>query len=277
MRRGRTVSKGLQWLTVLLIACGLPLGMTQPAQAVPVDLVNTGTWTYDRWQLLPGNFFAYAFEVTRTATATSATVLFGDATVEADLVGTRVSICTGYPAAPADLGVCFGSLTYVSMAADARYPTLKRATFTGSVVIAPGTYWFKVHGVPVGRSAWIRHGDVSNSGTWNVPSVAGVTNWAAITQYSPNPQTLAYGNYTGKFTLSGVLGGSGGTEGGAPEVALEEPVNPPVMQQYARAVGEACPAGWGESWAQWPHEQSGGYVCSRTVRWDYVLSEWLPA
>lgn len=282
MRRGRIVQQGWRCLAALLIAGALPLGMTQPAQAAPADLVNTGTWTYDHWQLLPGNFFAYAFEATGSATATSATVLFGAATVEADLVGSKISICTGYPAAPSDPNSCFGSMAYVSMAADARYPTLKRATFTGSVVIAPGTHWFKVHGVPVGRSAWIRHGDVSNSGTWNVPSAAGVTNWAAITQYSPNPQTQAYGNYTGKFTLSGEVGNSNSNSSsnsngsGSADATQEEPANPPVMQQYARAMGEACPAGWGESWAQWPHEQSGGFVCSRTVRWDYALAEWIP-
>lgn len=283
MRGGRSLKSGWRWLGMLVVACALPLSSVQPAQAAPVDLVNTGTYTYDRWQLQPGKFFAYPFEATGTATATSATVLFGDSPVDADLVGSKVSICTGYPAAPADSSTCFGSLNFSSLAADVVHPTLKRATFTGSVVITPGTYWFKVHDVPAGRSAWIRHGGLRNAGAWNVLGAAGVINWAAITQYSTTPETRVYLNngnwYTGMFTLSGVLDSSSGSLGGddSTEFAREEPVNRAVMQQYARAAGEKCPAGWGESWAQWPHDYSGGYVCSRTVRWDDVLSEWMPA
>lgn len=280
MRGGRSLRSGWRWLGVLVVACALPLSVTQPVQAAPVDLVNPGTRTFDRWGILPGDFFAFAFEATGTATATSATVLFLPDPAQTDLFGSKVSICTGYPAAPADSNACFGSMNYASMAADATYPTLKWATFTGSIVITPGTYWFKVHDVPAGpsRAVEIRHGDVRNSGIWKVPSAAGVINWAA--QYPGKPaHTKAYGNYTGKFTLSGDVGNSNSNSNGSgsADATQEEPVNRPVMQQYARAVGEACPAGWGESWAQWPHEQSGGYVCSRTVRWDYVLSEWLPA
>lgn len=278
MRSGRTTRRGWRWVGMLLIAGALPLGAVQPAQAAPVDLVNPGTRTFDRWGIQPGDFFAFAFEATGTATATSAKVLFLPDPAQTDLFGSKVSICTGYPAAPADSNACFGSMNYASMAADATYPTLKWATFTGSIVITPGTYWFKVHDVPAGpsRPVEIRHGDVRNSGIWNVPSASGVINWAA--QYpGRTAYTKDYGNYTGKFTLSGDPGDSNTNGSGAAGAPEEEPVNRAVMQQYARAAGEPCPAGWGDSWAQWPHGYSGGHVCSRTVRWDHALHDWVPA
>ena len=42
---------------------------------------------------------------------------------------------------------------------------------------------------------------------------------------------------------------------------------PDWMQQVARAQGAACESGWYPSWAEWPNEHTGGYVCTRTLRW----------
>lgn len=42
---------------------------------------------------------------------------------------------------------------------------------------------------------------------------------------------------------------------------------PDWMQQMGRSEVEACPAGWNPSWAQWPNEGTGGFVCTRTLRW----------
>jgi hypothetical protein len=37
------------------------------------------------------------------------------------------------------------------------------------------------------------------------------------------------------------------------------------VQQTARALTDTCPDGWGQSWAQWPNGNTGGYVCNRYV------------
>ncbi|MBI1352023.1 MAG: hypothetical protein GC156_13000 [Actinomycetales bacterium] len=41
---------------------------------------------------------------------------------------------------------------------------------------------------------------------------------------------------------------------------------PPWLQAYARASrSETCYEGWSPSWAQWPSDGQGGWVCERTV------------
>ena len=37
------------------------------------------------------------------------------------------------------------------------------------------------------------------------------------------------------------------------------------LQQYGKAEGVACEEGWGESWAMWPNDGTGGFVCTREV------------
>lgn len=34
--------------------------------------------------------------------------------------------------------------------------------------------------------------------------------------------------------------------------------------------------GWGKSWAQWPNEGQGGFVCTRTVRYEPSIQGWAP-
>lgn len=42
---------------------------------------------------------------------------------------------------------------------------------------------------------------------------------------------------------------------------------PDWMQQVARLEGASCESGWYPSWAEWPNDHTGGYVCTRTLRW----------
>jgi hypothetical protein len=58
------------------------------------------------------------------------------------------------------------------------------------------------------------------------------------------------------FTVSLGGGVSAGESGGAA----------PWFQAIARTSATAsCPAGYGGSWAQWPNDGRGGYVCNRTL------------
>lgn len=37
------------------------------------------------------------------------------------------------------------------------------------------------------------------------------------------------------------------------------------VQQTVREQSDGCPPGWGQSWAQWPHGNTGGFVCNLYV------------
>lgn len=50
------------------------------------------------------------------------------------------------------------------------------------------------------------------------------------------------------------------------------------VQQYARAQGASCADGYGQSWAQWPNNGTGGFVCNRYVQdpsANSILTQWL--
>lgn len=242
------------------------VGVMAPAsQAAAVDLVNTGAGVNDSWRLDPDKYFAFAFDATSAATVTSATVILNSGAVEADLAGSQVSLCSDYPSAP---GTCVGSFTFDSLAPEGSY---LRATFTGSFDITAGTYWFKVHGIPSGKFVTVMHGLTVNSGVWDALDTTDVINWTA-SGVGFEPQ---YNRLNGLFTLSGTTTGGGDTPGGDTG-AVEEPI-PPVLQQYQRDVTGSCPDGWSASWALWPHDNTGGFVCSRTVNWDAQVQDWVPA
>lgn len=52
-----------------------------------------------------------------------------------------------------------------------------------------------------------------------------------------------------------------------PEAPEQRP--PDWIQQYARSTDELCRTEWTPSWAQWPNEGSGGFVCTRILTWSH--------
>ena len=42
---------------------------------------------------------------------------------------------------------------------------------------------------------------------------------------------------------------------------------PDWVKQVGRLEKDACPAGWHPSWAQWPNDHTGGFVCEQVLRW----------
>ena len=50
---------------------------------------------------------------------------------------------------------------------------------------------------------------------------------------------------------------------------------PDVLEQYGRTIDESCRDEWGPSWAQWPNDYSGGWVCTRTLYYDNSTATWL--
>ena len=65
---------------------------------------------------------------------------------------------------------------------------------------------------------------------------------------------------------------------------------PDFTQQFGVAEDEDCTeipdsievfnvsrsGGWTKSWAQWPHEGQGGFVCTRLVRYEPSIQGWVP-
>jgi hypothetical protein len=65
---------------------------------------------------------------------------------------------------------------------------------------------------------------------------------------------------------------------------------PDFVQQFAISSGGTCESipdgiplfnvsrsgGWGKSWAQWPNDGQGGFVCTRTVRYEPSIQGWVP-
>ena len=38
-----------------------------------------------------------------------------------------------------------------------------------------------------------------------------------------------------------------------------------IIEQFGRAEADTCPEGWGPSWAYWPNDHTGGFVCTREI------------
>ncbi len=67
-----------------------------------------------------------------------------------------------------------------------------------------------------------------------------------------------------------------------------EPAPVPILQQVGRPVSGSCEdlvteelhlagvasGGWGESWAQWMNDGTGGFVCSRTLVYSNNANAW---
>ena len=50
----------------------------------------------------------------------------------------------------------------------------------------------------------------------------------------------------------------------------------PWVQSLARPTADApCPAGWAPTWAEWPNDHRGGYVCDRTIASSETHGGWL--
>jgi hypothetical protein len=61
----------------------------------------------------------------------------------------------------------------------------------------------------------------------------------------------------------------------APPTAVRDQTPPPWQQSYARATAdEKCLAGWNPSYAMWPNDGKGGWVCVRTLHYNNSTKTW---
>jgi hypothetical protein len=43
-----------------------------------------------------------------------------------------------------------------------------------------------------------------------------------------------------------------------------------ILEQFGREEAADCPEGWGPSWAYWPNEGTGGFVCTREIEHEHA-------
>ncbi|MCX6432905.1 MAG: hypothetical protein NTX29_08970, partial [Actinobacteria bacterium] len=71
-------------------------------------------------------------------------------------------------------------------------------------------------------------------------------------------------------------GGGNGVAGGSGQVTITIGTADPApswFQAYARPASASCDPGWSSSWAQWPGDGAGGFVCNREI-YQTITGEW---
>lgn len=99
--------------------------------------------------------------------------------------------------------------------------------------------------------------------SWTVTYTAGPnsgTDTLDVSQAGITPRSLGTRALTTTNDYSMTVPGAGGP--------------PPWLQAYGRAAGATCDAGWNPSWAQWPNNNTGGFVCVRTITYNNATGGW---
>lgn len=152
---------------------------------------------------------------------------------------------------------------------DANYP-LQRAY--------SGTTWTSVTAGPDGFMA-VGFGKGSSGGvvglaaystdaiTWKPVSIVNAT-WRSVQADDDGFIALGYYLTTGQtVVMRGALAAPNSTGGYASN---------PWVQSLARPKAETpCPSGWAPSWAEWPNDHLGGFVCDRTIASSQTHGGWM--
>lgn len=191
-------------LCSLALAVFLVSGIFASNAYASTTALNTGTGSFDNFQLTDGQYFAFATDVDAPFTVESVGFLIGTGKTAADLSGSTVSFYKDHPSSPTNAGDLIGTLNYSSIASEA---SLLRVTFTGTVSInSAGRYWWKISNLPTGRNIWVRMGNYTGiTGTWTAWN--GTANWDLNGSISNS-----VGEYP-KVLITGTPGASGGGGG----------------------------------------------------------------
>jgi hypothetical protein len=177
------------------------------------------------------------------------------------------------------------SWTLVGTLVQASYTTGTQYTvsYSGSVVLAPGTYWIGARGTSSGTPSQAicltDSGGVQSP--WSIDKVTAPRWYYTDSSGASYDSGTGQGEYVSFISLSGSESGASG--GGA--------VPPPVMQQFGKPGAGSCDenasahlnwsgvtsGNWGQSWAMWPNGGIGGPVCNRVLWYDSNASRWSSA
>ena len=136
-----------------------------------------------------------------------------------------------------------------------------------------GITWASVTGGPDGYVAVGHKGSAGYSAysadaiTWKSVPIINAT-WRSV--QADDDGFIALGYYPGSgqtVVMRGALVAPNSAGGYA---------SSPWVQSLARPTADApCPAGWAPTWAEWPNDHLGGYVCDRTIASSETHGGWL--
>lgn len=172
-----------------------------PTAHAAVTALDTGTSSFDNFNLTSGQYFAFALDVDSAFTVESTGFIIGTGKTSADLAGSTVTFYSGHPSSPTNPSNLLGTLTFSTVVSEA---SKLRVTYTGSVSIpAAGRYWWKISNLASGKDIWVRMGGYSgHTGTWTAWN--GTANWDLNGSISNS-----VGEYP-KVLITGTAGGGGG-------------------------------------------------------------------
>jgi hypothetical protein len=231
---------------------------------------SMGTWpTNNVWTMR-------RLVVDSTATVTSATALMTrNPTTYPTVIDIRAN----------DATVGTSSWTLVGTLVQASYTTGTQYTvsYSGSVVLAPGTYWIGARGTSSGTPSQ----DICITDSGGVQSPWSIDKVTAPWWYYTASSGASYDSGTGLsqyVPFISLTGGQSGSSGGGA-------VPSPVMQQFGKPGAGSCDenasahlnwsgvaaGNWTQSWAMWPNGGTGGPVCNRVLWYDANASRWSSA
>jgi hypothetical protein len=172
-----------------------------PSAYAATTALDTGTSSFDNFNLTSGQYFAFALDADSAFTVESTGFIINTGKTSADLTGSTVTFYSGHPSSPTNSSNLLGTLTFSSLVSEA---SKLRVTYTGSVSIpAAGRYWWKIGNLASGKDIWIRMGAYTgHTGTWTAWN--GTANWDLNGSISNS-----VGEYP-KVLITGTPGGSGG-------------------------------------------------------------------
>lgn len=189
------------------------IGVVPPAAHAATTALDTGTSSYDNFNLASGAYFAFALNADAAFTVESIGFLIGVGKTSSDVNGSTVSLYSGHPSSPTNPSNLLGSLSFSTIVSEA---SRLRVTYTGSISVpSAGRYWWKIGNLAAGKDIWVRMGGFAgHTGTWTAWN--GTANWDLNGTISNS-----VGSYP-KVLITGTAGGGGGSSTPAPDTERRE-------------------------------------------------------
>ncbi len=247
------------------------------AQTYVISRDRGVTWTT---QTLP-----FGFTVDEVAYGNGVWVAVGSGSVERNIVTTEDGVTWDWVrnANSNWSDVEFGLGTFVAMSASggiststdgrtwtgASYPLQRANSGTTWTSVTAGPDGFMAVGFGTGASGWTEGLSAYSTDaiTWKPTPIIHAT-WRVVQADDDGFVALGYYLTTGQtVVVRGALG--------APSSAGGFAVSPWVQSFARTSAAMPCPPGWTGSWAEWPNERRGGFVCERTIANSATHGGWM--
>jgi hypothetical protein len=247
------------------------------AQTYVISRDRGVTWTT---QTLP-----FGFTVDEVAYGNGVWVAVGSGSVERNIVTTEDGVTWDWVRNENSnwSDVEFGLGTFVAMSASggiststdgrtwtgASYPLQRANSGTTWTSVTAGPDGFMAVGFGTGASGFTEGLSAYSADaiTWKPTPIIHAT-WRVVQADDDGFVALGYYLTTGQtVVVRGALG--------APSSAGGFAVSPWVQSFARTSAAMPCPPGWAGSWAEWPNERRGGFVCERTIANSATHGGWM--